>query len=467
MSDQPLKDLDPRIRKQVEKARNSVKSGSAGFAIEICMGLLEKYPGCVEAREVLREAQKAAKAGKKKSFLSGLASMPLSKLGGITLKKDPGKAMVQAEKILKDDPDSADAMKLLGEAAILKELPNTAIFAFEGALEQNPKDSALGKKLANLYLEVGRIEDCIRTCEKILKEFPGDGDAQEIVKRASVAQSMEKGKWEEEGDFRSKLKDKTESESLEQASRSTTSEENLDKLIAETYEKVQKEPENLTHYRQLSHYYHRKGDYESAISWLQEARKLEAGKADVSLERQETKLYREYVDKLIAAKREEVEQDPDNKELKQELENMLAERKEYLLDQAADMVKRYPNDYGARYQYGELLLEDGQTDQAIQQLQIAQRNPKVRISALHLLGRSYKAKKFYDLAAEQFETAKGEISGMSDTKKEVTYDLAECLEQMGDTEKAMDQYKEIYASDIGFRDVAKKIDEFYASRNAG
>tara|TARA_R100000027_G_scaffold8954_1_gene6455 strand:- start:13536 stop:15032 length:1497 start_codon:yes stop_codon:yes gene_type:complete len=465
MSDQPLTELDPRIRKQVEKARNSIKSGSAAFAIEICMGLVEKYPGCVEAREVLRQAQKAAKGTKKKSFLSGLASKPLSKMGGVTLKKDPAKAMIQAEKILKDDPQSIDAQKLLGEAAILKELPHTAVFAYEGAFEQDPNNLETAKKLAALYLEAGRIAECIRVCDKIIREHPGDGDAQDIVKKASVAQSMQQGKWEDEGDFRSKLKNKAEAENLEQASRSTTSEESLEQLINDAYARIQEEPENLSNYKQISTYYHRSGDYESAISWIQEARKLESGQADVTLERLETKLYREYVDSLIQAKKDEISADPDNAELKEELETMLSERKTYLIETTADLVKRYPNDYAARHQYGELLLEDGQTDLAIQQLQISLRNPKVRIPSLNLLGQAYKSKSFFDLAAEQFETAKGEINGMSEIKKEIIYNLAECYEKMDETTKAIDQYKEIYSSDIGYRDVSKKIDEFYANRN--
>jgi tetratricopeptide (TPR) repeat protein len=323
----------------------------------------------------------------------------------------------------------------------------------------------LAKKLANFYLEVDRSTDCVRVCERIIREHPGDGEAQDIVKRASVAQSMEKGKWDEQGDFRSKLKDKTEAENLEQASRATTSEENLEKLIEDVRKRIEEEPENLTNYKQISGYYQRAGDYESAISWIQEARKLEGGKADVSLERLETKLYREHFDRLIAAKKEEIEADPENKELRAELDSMLADRKKYLIEHSADMVKRYPNDYSARHQYGELLLEDGQTDLAIQQLQIALRNPKVRISSLNLLGQAYKSKEFYDLAAEQFETAKGEINGMSDVKKEVIYNLAECYEKMGETEKAIDRYKEIYSADIGFRDVSTKIDEFYANRN--
>jgi len=465
MSDQPLKDLDPRIRKQVEKARNSIKTGSAKFAVEICMGLVEKYPGCLEAREVLHDAHKAAKSGKKKSFLSGLTSKPMSKIGGVTVKKDPAKAMIQAEKILETDPTSTDALKLLGDAADLKELPHTAAFAYEEAYNLNRNDLDTAKKLANLYLKVNKIQESIRVCERIIKEHPGDGDAQEIVKRASVAQSMGEGKWEDDGDFRSKLKDKAEADNLEQASRSTTSDESLEKLIHDVYQRIQKEPENLTNYRQISGYYQRSGDYESAISWIQEARKLESGNADVTLERLETKLYREYINSLIKAKKEELEEDPENEQLKQELEQMTNERSSYLMEQSADMVKRYPNDYAARHQYGELLLENGDTDEAIQQLQIALRNPKVRIPSLHLLGQAYQSKEFYDMAAEQFSTAKGEINGMSDIKKDVTYNLAECFEKMGEPEKAINQYKEIYSSDIGYRDVSKKIDEFYANRN--
>ncbi|MFP4351317.1 MAG: tetratricopeptide repeat protein [Puniceicoccaceae bacterium] len=465
MSDQPLKDLDPRIRKQVEKARNGLQSGNAGFAIQICMGLLEKFPGCVEIREVLRNAQKSLKGGKNAPLLSQISAKPLAFMGSLTMKKDPAKAMMQAEKILKDDPDCVAALKLLGEAAILKGLPHTAVFAFEGAHAVQPKDADVAKKLANLYLEVDRIEDCIRTCDRILKEYPGDGEAQEIVKRASVAQSMDKGKWEEEGDFRTKLKDKTEAESLEQSSRSTTSEENVEKLIEDTRKRIEEEPENLNNYRQISNYYRRIGDYDSAIHWIREARKLEAGKTDVTLERIETRLVRDQIDDRIAGKRGEIEADPENERLKSELEQMLSDRQKYLLEQAADMVKRYPNDYTARHQYGELLLEEGKVDEAIQQLQIAQRNPKVRISSLHLLGRSYKTKGFFDMAAEQLDAARAEINGMTEKKKEVVYDLAQCYEEMGEKEKAINHYKEIYAADIGFRDVSKKIDEFYGGRN--
>lgn len=465
MSDNPLTELDPRIRKQVEKAKASMRSGNAAFSIDICMGILEQTPGCVEVREVLRSAQKAKLSGKKKSFLSNLTSKPLSLLGGVSVKKNPAKAMIQAEKILRDDPESADAHKLLADAAHAMELPHTVVFALEGARDATPQHIPTLKRLAEAYLAVDRIDDCIRVCDGILKNNPGDGETQEIVKRASVAQSMKKGDWEGEGDFRSKLKSKEEAEQLEQASRSTTSDESLEKLVEDTKKKIEADPENLNHYKQLATYYQRLEELENAIEWIQKARQLESGKADVTLERIEAKLSREIIDKKIQDKEKELSQNPDSSELQEELAQMKKDRQERLLEQAADMVKRYPNDYGARFQYGELLLEKGDIDAAIQQLQISTRNPKVRIAALHSLGKAYKSKKFFDLAAEQLRAAKGEIMGMSEVKKNVIYDLADCYEQMKQEDKAIEQYKEIYAADIGFKDVSSKIDAFYSRQN--
>ncbi len=394
-----------------------------------------------------------------------MSAIPLAKIGEITTRKKPEKGLEQAEKILTQDPNNVQGHKLLASSAMALKLPHTAVFALESIRDRNPEDVENLKQLAKAYLETGQVAESIRTCDRGLKIQPGDGELQEIVKQASVAQSMEKGRWEEESDFRSKLKDVDEATKLEQESRATTSEDNVEKLIQELYEKIQEEPDNLNHYRQIARYYHQLKDYENAISWIQEARKLEAGKADAALERLESRYYREYVNSLIKVKKEELEKDPDNADLRKEVEEMESERDKFLLEEAAELVKKYPNDYEARYSYGELLLKAGETDKAIQQLQNSVRNPKVRLSALFNLGKAYMEKTFYDLAAEQFETAKSEAPQMNDTKKAIIYELGRCYERMDEKEKAMEEYKSIYAADIGFRDVAEKIDTFYKERN--
>jgi tetratricopeptide (TPR) repeat protein len=51
-----------------------------------------------------------------------------------------------------------------------------------------------------------------------------------------------------------------------------------------------------------------------------------------------------------------------------------------------------------------------------------------------------------------------------DEKKDLIYNLGVMLEQMGKREEAIEQFKQIYESDIGYRDVAAKVDAYYAEQ---
>ena len=53
---------------------------------------------------------------------------------------------------------------------------------------------------------------------------------------------------------------------------------------------------------------------------------------------------------------------------------------------------------------------------------------------------------------------------MNDSKKEIIYELAKAYELMGENDKAFIEYKEIYSSDIAYKDVASKINAYYASK---
>jgi hypothetical protein len=86
----------------------------------------------------------------------------------------------------------------------------------------------------------------------------------------------------------------------------------------------------------------------------------------------------------------------------------------------------------------------------------------VRIAALLGLGRCFKARRLHDLAVTQFLTAKNELGPMDELKKEIVYELGTCYERMDRTDEAIAEFKAIYGEDIGFRDVAEKINAFYA-----
>ena len=45
------------------------------------------------------------------------------------------------------------------------------------------------------------------------------------------------------------------------------------------------------------------------------------------------------------------------------------------------------------------------------------------------------------------------------------YALGGVLDKMGKKEAAMDQYKLIYEVDAGYKDIAKKVEDYYSSKS--
>lgn len=467
MEEVALKDLDNRLQKQVENARKAVDKNPS-YAVDILQNICARNPGCLEIRKILRQAQHRARGASNSPIVKAMRkviALPVSLMADSKVKKDPEKAMVEAEKILSKDPACVPAYKMLGSASEALELHETSAFAYEEARKIEPDNTEIVRLLMNAYINTGRDDEAIRIGEEAYRKNPADDKIEALIKKASVEQSIEKGKWDEEASFREKLKDEDEAQKLEQSGRAKIGESNLRNLIEDAKKQVKQEPENINHYRDISSNYRKLGEYDNAIEWLEKARQLESGSADVNLERLVGTLKREKMDKEIEEKKAALEEDPENEELQKELDRLRTEERTFRLNETEKLVQRYPNEFSYRYELGELYLEEGETDKAIKELQLAQRSPKVRINALILIGKAYKSKGFHDLAAEQLEIAKSEISGVTDQKKDVLYELGDCYEQQGEMEKAMAEFKALYGADIAYRDVAEKIEAFYARKN--
>jgi len=466
MEEVALKDLDTRLQKQIENARKAVDKNPS-YAVDILSNILSRNPACLDARKILRQAQQHATKGKTKGlggFLSKVTSIPFSMGSESKIKKDPQKAMESAEQMLNSNPENVAGHKILGSAAEELELYSTAVFAYDAVRKLEPSNTENIKALMTVYIKTGQSEEAIRIGDAAYRANPADDEVQALIKKASVEQTMEKGRWEEDKSFRDKLKDEGESQKLEQAGRAKTGESGLRSLIEEAKKGVAETPENMNFYREIASNYRKLGEYDNALEWVGKARQLEAGRADVNLERLVGTLNREKMQKAIAVVEESLEANPEDSAAKTELDKLRAEERIFRLGQCEDLVQRYPNEYSYRFELGELYFEDGKTDQAIKELQMAQRSPKVRVSALILLGKAYLAKGFHDLAAEQLTTAKSEIPGMTDQKKDVLYELGSAYEQQGDMDQAMVEFKALYGADISYRDVAQKIDDFYSKK---
>lgn len=466
MTEVSLKELDQRIQRQVDNASKAIDRGNPNYAIDICSNILKKHPGCLDVRKILRSAQMKAHHSKGKGltkFLGSVTNAPFMMKASNQAKKDPEQAMESAEKLLSSDPTNIAAQQILGGAATALELHQTAVFAYENARDQAPGNLDVLVNLAEAYFQAGRYEDSIRTGDVILRKEPGNGKAQDLIKKASVQKTSFVAAADKGGEVNTRdlLKDADETAQLEEASRVINDKETLTRLINKAKERLESEPDNVKVYGDISMNYARMKDYDSAIEWIQKARKLPKGMADSTLETREIDLQTEKLKSGVADLKAQLDETPDNAELKGQLEEAQKAYKAFEIKQASEMVEKYPNNYEYRFKYGQLLFESGDHQNSAKEFQLATRNPKLRGRALVYLGRAFKLGKKFDLAADQLRTAKDEMLIMDSHKKEVIYELADCYEIMEKKDEAFIEWKELYSADLGYRDVADRINKYY------
>ena len=124
-------------------------------------------------------------------------------------------------------------------------------------------------------------------------------------------------------------------------------------------------------------------------------------------------------------------------------------------------MERNPTDLQLRFELGERLLDSGNFNDAIPELQKARQNPNARLRAMSLLGRCFILKGMYDMAATQLETASAEMVAMDAVKKDTLYELALLYERMNQRDKYIKCIKDIAEVDYTYKDVAQRIERFY------
>ena len=146
--------------------------------------------------------------------LSGLSTAPFMFGGG---KKDPAKQLETAEAFLAKDPTSVPALKMLAEAATGLGYLETVAFALDAVRELEPDNRPNMLALGDALLAAGKPVDALKIADEILRDRPSDAEAQSLMRKASVAQTVTKHNWDVKQSFRDKLKDEVQTISLEQS----------------------------------------------------------------------------------------------------------------------------------------------------------------------------------------------------------------------------------------------------------
>lgn len=457
MAEVTLEEAPRKIRDMYEKAYGAMERGNTKYAIDMFLNILDLEPRFFMARKLLRAGQ--VKLFKEKGGGAGSHLMSsISGAGGLisanaALKKDPLKALKLSEKLLTTDPLNKSFINVHVQAALKADMPEVAILMLEVAREFYPKDIELLKRLGKLYLDNNLTNKGRDVYEVLLALKPNDPIILKAFKDASALDTMNKGGWSGASSYRDIIKDAGEATRLEQEAKSAKTTKDVDSLIADALKKIDSEPENINYRRSLAELYVRAGQMDDALASLNKAQEMSGG-ADPQIERSISAVKLKKFDQEIAALKEAGNEAA--AEAKQ------TERDTFELSEAEDRVKRYPNDLQFRYELGVLLYENDRLNEAIQQFQQAQRNPQRRNRALYYMAMCFKNKQQYDIALEQLEKAASEMQIMDETKKDVLYELGIICESMEDKEKAARYFKEIYSVDIGYRDVAEKIEKSYS-----
>lgn len=452
MAEVSLEQAPRKARDLYEKGYAAMERGNLDYAMDMFMAALDLEPGLLRARKFLRAAQI------KKKGIGNRLTHVLSMLQGVgtylgamsSINKKPLEALKGAEKLLRIDPLNMNFVKLYEQAAVAADLPEAAVLTLEVAREHNPKDAVLVERLGHLYLSVNDTHEARGCFEDLIKLRPKDQKALKALKDSAALDTMKSGGWEGAGSYRDVMKDQKEAVLLEQEAKSVKAASGTEALIEDTLSKIAKEPENVKYRRALGELYVRADRFEEAIEVLQQALDASGG-ADPELDRAIINARLSQLENAVAELREAGDTAAaDAKE---------AEKNAFVFQAAQDRVKKYPNDLLFKYDLGVLLYERDRLNEAIQLFQASQRNPQRRIRSLYYLALCFKSKEQYDIATQQLQSAASELPGMDQTKKEILYELGQLMEVMGKPDEAATYYKQIYAVDIGFKDVADKIEK--------
>lgn len=466
MAEITINELPAELRRMHTKAVEAAQRENTDYAIALFAQVLEKAPGFFEGRKQLRAAQ-FAKAGVVstgffKKMLSGAGSSPQIAKAKMALNKNPAEAMAVAEAVLGGDPNNLMAHRIIVDAAVALEMPQTQVFALETMARISPKDKAIVTEFVQAVSDTGANASAAeKVLNDLVKASGYDSDLLQLQKNLSAHKTMDEGGYraleDGSGSYRDILKNKAEAVSLEQEKRVQKSEDVTERLIGEYSARLQTEPENMKLLRSLAELYTQKNRFDEALEAYGRIKASEHGN-DATLDRA-------MADARVRQMDHQVTQfNPFAPEHAEQVESARAAKIEFQMAECQQRVEKYPTDMAIRFEMGQLYFEAGKIGEAIAEFQKAQGNPHKRIAAMSFLAQCFAKRGMNDSAVRTLQNAIKEKPGFDEEKKDLVYQLGCVFEKMGKKAEAIEQFLVIYEMDVTYRDVGAKVDAHYAAQ---
>ena len=430
-----------------ERADEVAETGNWDFAIQMYLEGLRREPANV-ARGHQRLWDMAMKRKASGGKPSGMMDQIKRRTG-----KTPLEGLINAEYLLAHDPSNLGNLATALKAAQKLELRGVVRWACDILfIAQRPPAKPSKKVLALLvdaYASIGEYHLAIQACEILRSLSPEDSAVAEKLSRMSANYTIQKGKYDQEGDFTQSVKDMGRQRDLiEQDStiqQASYLREQVDKTRA-VYLADPSLPGKINAFVDALLKLEDEAAEAEAIEVLTKARnelkayqfKMRIGDIRIA---QMTRRFR----RLVKAGDKEGAAASARRQLDFELE-------EY-----AERVVNYPTDLVMKFELGRRQFLAGKYDEAIGSFQQAQREPRRALRAIIYLGQAFAKKGWLPEAAQTLEKALAQELTQGQ-EMDLRYALGDVLEQMGKLEQALENFSKAAMMDFNYKDVRLRVD---------
>jgi tetratricopeptide (TPR) repeat protein len=438
--------------KQIQKAEEAARRRNYDFAIKLYQQLLEIDPDQGTARGGLRVALKKRhaqkKGGKFLRSISGAAPLAMAKTMRKAGRHDAcAKAL---ESYLETNPLDEQANLMLGMALEDGGRYKSARAVYEFLAEIAPKNPEGLKRAGAMTYRQGDHVRALEYYERALDADPRDQEAIKARKDLSAEQALSRTDTANVSHSREQIKDKDEARRLERSQRLHQSEDELREELAQLENTFADTPSDPDLMIRMAEVHERLKDPEAALDMVERALQYRRDSFDLVCRVGDLK---SKVLKRRLAKADSAGDAAGASEVEEELQA-------FEVEDCRRRVEMHPGDAGLRLKLGKRLMRVGDHDAAAAEFQKAVGDPRVRVEARMSLAHCFQAKGFLDLSRKEYEGALEGSTGVDDRAKEILYNLGEIAEAEDKSDEARGYYARIFEVDIGYRDVAAKMERF-------
>jgi tetratricopeptide (TPR) repeat protein len=430
-----------------ERADQVAETGNWDFAIAMYLEGISREPENLDrGHKPLRKVSinRKAQGGKPAGMIDQFKRRPC---------KDPVRNLVNAEYLLSKDPGSVQNMMQVLQAARKCDLIGLVHWISLIILESQRQTKKPSKRilvdLVSAFESAKDFSMSVQACDMAISLDPNDGELRDRMRSLSALYTIDKGKFEEEGDFTKGVDDLEAQQKIQKKDALVKDEEYLLGQIRKCRQDYLENP-------------HVAGKINNAVDALLKIENESYENEAIDILAKAHKDSGAYQFKMrigdirirqMSRRFRQMRDSGDTAEATEQAKRQLA----FELDEYKERCANYPTDLGLKFEMGRRQFLSGLYDEAIASLQTAQRDPRRGLRARSLIGQAFVKKGWLGMAVETFEKAL-ELEATEEFTMELRYFLGDVLDNMGQLERAQEQFSTVAQLDYNYRDVRQRIE---------